>query len=858
MSCYKIFYDKETKCKMMQVVKDRDEYLQLRDSSAQKAMVRQVRNGNGNAKMRLLQMNYSCLPTTNDDDALQPVLSQSKGYDNDDLHPGCGRLKGCSTPSNSVGMDVDLHRDDFTNEEDYQKALAEIPEKVLAKKDELGLLMLERSATKGYHLVFKRKAELSQEDNLRWASDLLGVEFDKGAKDITRVFFTTTASEDDLLFLDDELFINEAMEKTRLEGDTSEAVSNPVHTERSGGCAGIANTQPNMCLEGTTSEVGEQGTALQAEVSGSGVNPAASPSSMQPVTDREQARCSALQAPSDCNGTHTPSPGTCAELCRSTGEGERSGGEGLFYHDIPYSTIIAKYWELFNEGKEPQEGDRNVKTYELAMTIRHICDYDQQKMEQIIPRYDGFDMAEWRQTIKNAVNEPRKSTPYRLKQLLKAVKDERKMALIAPSDSPKGEKGVPERPKRMPELLKLLSSKVPMKLKAMVEEAVWPAMCAHLKGVTFRYIDGVIHEANISSPLIGRQSSGKGAVNQPIECLLADITARDRENESRLLDWRRRNQGKGASKDKQPRPEDIVIQRLDDDLTPAALSQALIDAETNGGKRVITKVDEIELLNRIGNGKNDTVGVLVRYGWDSARWGQRRVGLDSVSGSYTVRWVWNASCTLKSARKFITNTWIADGSLSRLNVNALLLPKDDHEMPKIGEYDEKFQNDLKLYVDRLNAASGLIECPQANRLAEEMKQEHDRIADLCESEGYRTFSYRAVVIGWLKAMMLYIANGYKWDKTMAEYVRYSVRRDMYLKMYFFGQQIEEEFEEEERQQQHGPQNLLSTLPEEFTMEDYLRMRQAQGKRGDGKSTLRTWKTRGYIDYDEVTETYVKR
>ena len=732
MSCHVIYY--ENGAKMMRPVLTAAEYRNLRNTEKQKAIVSGVRKGDDKMKHRLLQMNYSCMP-------------------NED-----GSLKGSTRMTTTVGMDVDHIA---------KEQMQEVKEHILAKKDELGLLMLELSARgEGFHLVFKRKAELSQEDNLRLASDLLGVEFDKGAKDITRVFFTTTASEEDLLYLSDELFENEAMEKTRLEGDTSEAVSNPVHVER-------------------------------------------------------------------------------------------SGGEGLFYHDIPYSTIIAKYWELFNEGKEPQEGDRNVKTYELAMTIRHICDYDQQKMEQIIPRYDGFDEAEWRQTIKNAVNEPRKSTPYRLKQLLKAVKDERKMALIAPSEFPKGEKGVPERPKRMPELLKLLSSKVPMKLKAMVEEAVWPAMCAHLKGVTFRYVDGVIHEANISSPLIGRQSSGKGAVNQPIECLLADITARDKENESRLLDWRRRNQGKGASKDKQPRPEDIVIQRLDDDLTPAALSQALIDAETNGGKRVITKVDEIELLNRIGNGKNDTVGVLVRYGWDSARWGQRRVGLDSVSGSYTVRWVWNASCTLKSARKFITNTWIADGSLSRLNVNALLLPKDDHEMPKIGEYDDKFQNDLKLYVDRLNAASGLIECPQANRLAEEMKQEHDRIADLCESEGYRTFSYRAVVIGWLKAMMLYIANGYKWDKTMAEYVRYSVRRDMYLKMYFFGQQIEEEFEEEERQQQHGPQNLLSTLPEEFTMDDYLQMRRAQGKRGDGKSTLRTWKTRGYIDYDEVTESYRK-
>ena len=771
---------------MMRPVLTAAEYRNLRNTEKQKAIVSGVRKGDDKMKHRLLQMNYSCMP-------------------NED-----GSLKGSTQMTTTVGMDVDHIA---------KEQMQEVKERILAKKDELGLLMLELSARgEGYHLVFKRKAELSQEDNLRWASDLLGVEFDKGAKDITRVFFTTTASEEDLIYLDDELFVNE-----------------------------VAKT----CLEGTTSEVGEQGTALQAGAESGGVNPAASSpsSSMQPVTE--------IVASSHDNQGFENGDNADNDSANALSSA-MSPVPGLSYHDIPYSVIIAKYWELFNEGKEPAEGDRNVKTYELAMTLRPICDYDQGMMERVIPRYDGFPKDEWRKTITNALNEPRKSMPYRLKQLLKAVKDERKMALIAPSDSPKGEKGVPERPKRMPELLKLLSSKVPMKLKAMVEEAVWPAMCAHLKGVTFRYVDGVIHEANISSPLIGRQSSGKGAVNQPIECLLADITARDKENESRLLDWRRRNQGKGASKDKQPRPEDIVIQRLDDDLTPAALSQALIDAETNGGKRVITKGDEIELLNRIGNGKNDTVGVLVRYGWDSARWGQRRVGLDSVSGSYTVRWVWNASCTLKSARKFITNTWIADGSLSRLNVNALLLSKDDHEMPKIGEYDDKFQNDLKLYVNRLNAASGLIECPQANRLAEEMKQEHDRIADLCESEGYRTFSYRAVVIGWLKAMMLYIANGYKWDKTMAEYVRYSVRRDMYLKMYFFGQQIEEEFEEEERQQQHGPQNLLSTLPEEFTMDDYLRMRQAQGKRGDGKSTLRTWKTRGYIDYDEVTETYVKR
>lgn len=764
-----IYY--ENGAKKMRPVLTAAEYRNIRNSEKQRKIVALVRQGDEKLKHRLVQMNYSCLP-------------------NDD-----GTLKGSKRMSGTVGMDVDWPKSTCTPAGRIEEAV----ERIMSRREELGLLMLERSATKGLHVVFRRRGELSQEENLRWASELLGVEYDKAAKDITRVFFTTTASEEDLLFLSEEVFFN---------GEKDGPSCSHKGKERAREGDG-EDLQLTLQARELTDEKGEE---LQ-----------------QTLQAREHA-----------------------------GLDKNDGGAGLPY---PYADIVRKYWEMFYEGKEPVEGDRNVKTYELAMTLRPICDYNMEKLMAVVPRYDGFPEDEYRRTLENALKEPRKGMPYRLRQVLAALKNDRRMALLSGREQSGNGEGLmgamPERPKRMPEVLKLLSSKVPMKYKAMVEEAVWPAMCAHLKGVTFRYIDGVVHEANISSPLIGRQSSGKGAVNMPIEHLLADITTKDKENEARLLDWRRRNQGKGASKDRQPRPEDIVIQRLDDDLTPAALSQALIDAENNGGKRVITKVDEIELLNRVGNGKNDTVGVLVRYGWDNARWGQRRVGLDSVNGSYTVRWVWNASCTLKSARKFITNTWIADGSLSRLNVNALLLAKDDHEMPKIGEYDEKYASDLKVYVDRLNAANGLIECPQANRLAEEMKREHDRIADLCESEGYRTFSYRAVVIGWLKAMMLFVLNGYRWDKATADYVRYSVRRDMYLKMYFFGRQIEEEFDEEERQQHCGPQNLLVQLPTEFSYEDFLQLRKSQGRQGDGKSTLRVWKTRGYVEYDEVTERWVK-
>ena len=770
MSCHVIYYAQGRK--MMRPVSGAAELRALRDTDRQRRLTEALRADSprlekeeaDRLKRQLLQLNYSCLPTAD------------------------GGLKGARTASGSVGMDIDFDPAD----PDYDRKMSEVPQTVIGKRDELGLLLLERSARKGYHVVFRRhfveglaegRTLENQEANLRWASGLLGVRFDEGAKDITRVFFATTADPTDLLYLADGLF---------------------------------DNTPPGPLPP-----------------------PPAAPAAPVPAAPAAASASAAAEtAPAP------PAP-------------EAPAGAAAEYMGITYTDLIAKYWELYNEGREPRQGDRNVKTYELALTLRSVCDYSQEVLERVIPRYDGFAQEEWRETIANALKEPRKGMPYRMRQVLQAVRDERRLKLVGAdtacpdSDGERMPTGMPQRPRRMPALLRLLSSKVPDKLKAMVEEAVWPALCAHLHDVTFRYIDGVTHEANICSPLIGRQSSGKGHVNLPIEYLLADITARDEANKQREQEWRVRNQCKGASKDRQPRPQDIVIQRLDDDLTPAALAQSLIDAERNGRRRIITKVDEIELLNKVGNGRNDTVGLLVRYGFDTARWGQRRVGLDCVNGSYTVRWVWNASCTLKSLRKFIGPDWIANGSLSRLNVNALILPKDDHEMPVIGTYDERFAAELKVFVDRLNAASGEVDCPQANRLAQQLVKEHERVADLCESEGYRILSYRAVVIGWLKALILYIANGQRWDTAISDYVAYSVRRDLWLKMYFFGRQIEEEFEEEDRQQQPGPQNMLTLLPQEFTYQEFLLLRQHQGRQGNGRNTLRTWVARGYIARDEA-------
>ena len=767
MSCYFIQYVQGAK--MMRPVQSKEEYLKLRDSDRQKWLVSEIRKGKKDGskskeeidkmKRQLIQFNYSCIP----------------GED--------GHLKGVKTPSMSFGMDIDFDPED----PDYEKKMAEVPRVVMEKKDELGLLMMERSVGKGYHLVCKRtifdgiaegKILENQEMNLRRTSEIIGCAFDKGAKDITRVFFGTTASEEDLLFLDEGLF-----EAEKAEGQAAK-------------------------LPGTVAA--PQGAAVVA----------------------------------------ASAPGAAA----------------VAYQGIPYSAIIKKYWDMFYDGKEPCMGDRNVRTFELVMLLRSICDYSQEMLQAVIPRYDGFPEDEWRRTIESALKEPRKGMPYRLRQVLDSLKQEKRLQLMAngkttgyTANNVSGQLSVmPERPRRMPKFLNLVSSKVDPYYKPMVEESIWPGVCAHLHGVKFWYIDGTDCEANISSPLIGKQSAGKSMVNKPIEYLLADITERDNENEQRETQWRERNQGKGSSKDRQQRPKDIVIQRLDKDLTPAALSQSLIDGERNGQRRIITKVDEIEMLAAIGNGRIDTVSLLVRYGFDSARWGQRRVGLDSVNGSYTVRWVWNASCTAIKAKSFINKNWVANGSLSRLNVNTIIKPEGDNDIPKVGAYDDKYAEDLKVYIDHLNAASGDIRCKQADALAYKMLKEHNEIADLCESEGYRVFSYRAVKIGWLKACILYIMNDYKWDKTIAEYVAYSVRRDLWAKFLYFGNEIEAEFNEEKTSNNSGPKNMLTMLAHEFTYEEYMNVRQSVGKDGDGKATLRTWQHRGYVVYDDMAKRYIKK
>ena len=741
---------------MMRPVLNREDYLRLRNGGNQKSNLNRIRQGEVKLKGDLVQMNYSCLP-------------------NED-----GTLKGSKTASMSVCMDIDFKAPEGLSEEEKKAWLSEqmarVPELVLSRKDELVPLMLERSATKGYHFAFRRRPDLDQEGNLKWASELLGLKYDEQAKDITRVYFTTTGDENELLYLDDELF------------DVS---------------------------------------VFQCFSSGERL--------FRPPL-----------APPNLGG----------ESCAQHSPCQKD------YNGMPYAEIIEKYWELFNGGKKPVEGDRNALTFELAVTIRSICGYSLEQLLSVIPNYWNRENdtpaqrkaneAEWRQTIENALKEPRKGMPLRLKQVLQALKAQSGVKACGGTMTTP-----PPMPKRLPPLIRLLTKNVPWFYKPAVANAVFPALGVHLHGVKFRYWDNVDHEATFMNVLIGRQSIGKGTIKKPIEYIMEDIKQRDQPNREREAEWKQKNPGARQKKD--PRPKDICIQMLIDNLTDAVFNQRIVDANNNGQRFIYTIVDEIEGLKKVtSKGTVDEVGLLIRKAFDNSDAGQERVGADSVSGIAPLRWNFNASTTPPNARKFFFKM-VNDGTVSRLDISSIIRNDDDDDAePILGLYDHTFAQELKPYIDRLEAANGLIECQQAKKLSLDMKQENKDAAKLFESEAYRVFSYRANVIAWLKGMVLYVAHGYKWSREIADFVRWSQQYNLWCKMLYFGQQLEKELRDEvEIQRQSGPQNLLELLQDEFSKDQYRQMRQSQGETGDGENTLRTWMNRGYIVYDEVSGHYLK-
>ena len=521
----------------------------------------------------------------------------------------------------------------------------------------------------------------------------------------------------------------------------------------------------------------------------------------------------------------------------------KDNSEGSYptsYEDIDYKDIVETLEEQM--GGKPDVGSRNNFIFSMACHLRYICDDEPLWIAQVLPDY-GEEKQKFLATVKSACQRIQtKMMPRIMKRTLAICRKNSAFTTLSQGDT----QLPPEMPKVLPPLIRLLVSRTPKIYQAAVANAVFPALGAHLWQTTFRYIDNCLHEATLSTLLLAPTGSGKSCVNVPIDYIMADIRERDRLSMEKERKWKQDMQTKGANKDKKKRPEGIVIQEIDPDSTSAAFVQRMADAE---GRFLYARMNEIEQLNNLSSrGNTRNVFDLLCLAFDYGNvYGQTRVGTSSVSERVCVRFNYNVSTTIRKGQAFFSRV-LTDGPLSRLNMCTIPEREIGAEMPVYGTYGEDFAEELKPYIERLNAARGLIECPEANRLAKVLMQENADFARLSQSRVYENFSFRANVIAFLKAMVLYVAHGEVWDKTMEDFIRWSLQYDMYCKMHFFGEAIEEQEYAGERKNRPGPQNLLDLLPEVFTREEAGMLRQRQGIRtGNLTYMLSNWKKRGYIE-----------
>ena len=515
------------------------------------------------------------------------------------------------------------------------------------------------------------------------------------------------------------------------------------------------------------------------------------------------------------------------------------------YEDIPYESIVEVLEEQM--GGKPDIGSRNNFIFSMACHLRYICNDDPGWIAQVLPTY-GEEKPKFLSTVKSACQRIQTKTMPRIIKRTLAICKQR---FDSEFRNHKSEMGIPpEMPNKLPPLIRLLVSKTPKVYQPAVAHAVFPALGAHLWKTYFRYIDNVLHEATLMNCLMAGTGAGKNCISDPINHILKDIRFRDKENLLREKEWKKEMQTKGANKDKRQRPEGLVIQEIDPDMTNAAFVQRLADAEERFLYTRMNEIDQFDALKTSARSKAHFQIMCLAFDPGNV-YGQTRVGTGSVSERVCIRFNWNASTTVRKGQAYFRSV-LTDGPVSRINFCTIPERPIGSDMPVYGTYDASFDEELRPYIECLNKARGVVECRQARTLAKKLIAECAEFARLSESRVYENLSFRANVIAYLKACVLYVAHGERWDKTMEDFVRWSLQYDLWCKMRFFGEAIEEQEEQLPVAKNRGPQNLLDLLPKVFTREEAQRMRQRQGvKQGTVQGMLDNWKHRGYITLVET-------
>ena len=401
----------------------------------------------------------------------------------------------------------------------------------------------------------------------------------------------------------------------------------------------------------------------------------------------------------------------------------------------------------------------------------------------------------------------------------------------------------PAMPEKLPKLVELLISRTPEVYKPAVAHAIFPPLATHLWQTSFRYIDNVVHEATLSTCLLAGTGAGKSSVDKPIRYIMEDIRKRDAENLKREKEWKEEVTRKGANTDKRKRPDNLVIQEIDADMTSPAFVMRTAEAQ---GRFLYTSLNELDQFDALRGSGNQQFRIMCLAFDPFNLFGQQRVGVQSVTERVTIRFNWNASTTIQKGQRYFSKV-LTDGPISRINFCTIPEREIGDEMPVYGDYDDAYREALKPYIENLNNARGLIDCPEAFQLALRLKDENAEFSRLSQDRVYENLSFRANVIAYLKACVLYVANGCKWEPEIDEFIRWSERYDLYCKMRFFGDAIKRANDTGEKSSKRGPSNMLMQLPDEFTYQQVIDLRVARGMDKKGTSRmLGNWKERHYI------------
>ena len=702
---------------------------------------------------------------------------------------------------------------------------------ILAKAMELQaagkwqILLVEESVRRGTHVLIALPEGMTpQEAQQRFSNDI-GFVADPALKDVASRCIYMVPSEN-TLYINSQLW-EVAPLLSPPKGDDSGNADSRVAGVRSEGVKTNVMTDAAMLVSPSLGGVGEASAAMPVSSPSGADAKGASVATTADLSAPRSLACELLEG--------APFP--------------------LEYDGIEYGEIVSVLEEQM--GGKPEHGSRNNFIFSMACHLRYVTNDDPEWIASILPTY-GEARDKWMATIRSACARSQTKTMPRIMRRTLAICKQR-LEDNSEFKIQNSELTPPAMPKRLPPLIKLLVSRTPKVYQAAVAHAVFPALATYLWKTTFRYIDNVEHEATLMNVLMAGSGAGKNCISEPINHILRDIRRRDADNLSREREWKREMQTKGANKDKRQRPEGLVIQEIDPDMTNAAFVQRLADAEERFLYAKMNEIDQFDALKTSARSKAHFQIMCLAFDPGNV-YGQTRVGTSSVSERVCIRFNWNASTTIHKGQAYFRGV-LTDGPISRINFCTIPEQPIGAEMPVYGSYDAAFDEELRPYIERLAKARGLIECNGARNLAKKLKEENAEFARLSQSRVYENLSFRANVIAYLKAMVLYVAQGEVWDKTTEEFVRWSLKYDLWCKMRFFGEAIEEQEATAGTTKHKGPQNLLDLLPEVFTREEAGALRTRVGVRGGSLThMLNNWKQRGYIELygEEMTRTEAGR